>query len=371
MSGFAPPAKMSEFLRQPVHRYQDPLARVWIACAERIGFRIARTPDAYATSNGRGTIAIAVDAMFDADDSLAQMIFHELCHALVEGEAGETKIDWGLGYKTGRDPWREHACLRLQAYLAASVGLRGFFAPTTDFRVTFWGTLPDDPFAASPEQGGRRERSCVAGRLAAWRASQPRWEPHLREALQASAAIAAATPQTLQADMGETTDALPSLWVTVEPPPLPHFAGHAPVAPYHAGHGCVDCAWSFMARKVRRCRHAPDVRLEEGAPACARWEPAGELDCLTCGACCREAYQSVEITSREPVNKRHPELVLIRDTHRKLRRVGERCAALTGGSNSQEAYACRIYDDRPRTCREFTRGSGHCLDARRRVGLSL
>ena len=32
---------------------------------------------------------------------------------------------------------------------------------------------------------------------------------------------------------------------------------------------------------------------------------------------------------------------------------------------------CVIYDDRPRTCRDFTLGSGHCLTARRRVGLSL
>jgi Fe-S-cluster containining protein len=79
----------------------------------------------------------------------------------------------------------------------------------------------------------------------------------------------------------------------------------------------------------------------------------------------------VEISSREPVNKRHPELVLIHDTHRKLRREGDRCAALSGGNTPHETYACAIYDDRPRTCREFTRGGGNCLDARRRVGLSL
>jgi len=34
-------------------------------------------------------------------------------------------------------------------------------------------------------------------------------------------------------------------------------------------------------------------------------------------------------------------------------------------------YQCTIYDDRPRTCRDFTLGSNHCLTARRRVGLSL
>ena len=53
-----------------------------------------RTPDAYASTDGKGRLFIAVDGMFDPDDSLAQMIFHELWHALVEGEDGEKR---GLG----------------------------------------------------------------------------------------------------------------------------------------------------------------------------------------------------------------------------------------------------------------------------------
>lgn len=367
------------FLRIPKHRYEDPLARVWIACAERIGFRVERTPEAYASTDGRGTILIATDDMFDPDDCLAQMIFHELCHALVEGEAGETRVDWGLGYAAGGNPWREHACLRLQAWLADSVGLRDFFAPTTDFRVSFWNSLPADPFAAPPETGGRRERSCVAGRLAAWRASRSRWAGPLKDALAASAAIAAAVPRATRRDAaaaGARTDppspeALPSLWTTVAAPPPLHPAGHAPVAAYHAGRSCADCAWGYLERGRRRCRHAPKARLPDKVPACTRYEPAAELDCRTCGACCREAYNSVEISAREPVNQRHPALVLIRETHRKLRREGHRCAALAGGHTPAEPYACTIYEDRPRTCREFTLGGGNCLDARRRVGLSL
>ncbi|MBS1214659.1 MAG: hypothetical protein H6R26_3276, partial [Proteobacteria bacterium] len=92
---------------------------------------------------------------------------------------------------------------------------------------------------------------------------------------------------------------------------------------------------------------------------------------LSCGACCREAYHSVEISAREPVNRLHPSLVVVEPTRRKLRRDGDRCAALAGGTTAVEPYACAIYDDRPRTCRDFTRGSANCLDARRRVGLSL
>lgn len=368
---------MTEILRRPTHRYNDPLALVWIACAERVGFRIERTPHAYASTDGRGTIFIGTDDILDPDDSLAQMIFHELCHALVEGETGERLVDWGLGGSGGRNPWREHACLRLQAYLADSVGLRDFFAPTTDFRVSFWDSLPADPFTASPEEGGRRERSCVAARLAAWRASQRRWAPHLSEALTATAAIAALVPRTQSnSPAGESgadieTSGMPSLWGTVAEPPPQHPAGHASIAAYHAGHGCGDCAWAFGERRGLRCRHAPGVRLPNDAPACVRFEPADELDCLSCGACCREAYDSVEISKREPVIKRHPTLVVVDGARSKLRRHGTRCAALSGGGTPTETYACAIYPDRPKTCREFTLGSSNCLDARRRVGLSL
>jgi hypothetical protein len=155
---------MSEFLRPVLHRYEDPLSRVWLDCAARVGYRIVRTADAYASCDGRRTLLIAEDAALDADDSLAQMILHELCHALVEGDQGEQQPDWGLDNVTRRDVWREQACLRLQAHLAGSVGLREFFAPTTDFRVRFWNSLPADPLTAPSEQGGRVERSCIAAR---------------------------------------------------------------------------------------------------------------------------------------------------------------------------------------------------------------
>lgn len=378
---------MTPFIRVPHYRYEDPLARVWIVCAEHIGFRVARTTEAYASTDGRGTLLIGADELLDPDDSLAQMILHELCHALVEGEAGEGQTDWGLDNTSGRHTWRERATLRLQAYLTAPYGLRDFFAPTTDFRVKFWDSLPDDPFWAAQEAGGRRERSCVAARLAAWRATQARWAPHLRAALAASAAIAAVTPRGLRHEAvgghasplspspsparGEGGEALPSLWSTVVEPPVPHPAGHAALANYPTGQGCADCAWSHAIRGNLRCRHAPAIKLPADAPTCARWEPASELDCQTCGACCREAYHSVEVGPREPVVKRHPDLVLKLETHSKLRRDGDRCAALQGGHTPDENYACAIYEDRPRTCREFTRGSANCLDARRRVGLSL
>lgn len=363
---------MTEFQRQPTHYYEDPLSIIWLNCAQRVGYRVLRSREVYASTDGRGTLLIAADDQFDPDDNLAQMIFHELCHALVEGESGEQSLDWGLDNTRMGNPWREHACLRLQAWLAGEFGLRRFFAPTTDFRVTFWEHLADDPFAAPAESGGRRERSCIAGRIGAWRASQPRWETALRDALAATAQIALLLPRAPMGALAGDDSSLTPLWDTVsEGLPAAHPMGHARVSAFLAGKTCEGCAWSFSSRKHLRCQHNPRVRLPEWAPACSRFEPREELDCQTCGACCREAYHSVEVSSRDPVNRSHPELILTRDTHRKLRRDGNRCAALSGGRTSVEPYACEIYAERPRTCREFTRGSGHCLDARRRVGLSL
>jgi hypothetical protein len=95
-------------------RYVDPLAEVWLGAARRIGLTVVRTPDAYAATDGRGRLAIGDDATLDADDSLAQMIFHELCHSLIEGPDSFGRADWGMD-NTGPDhDWREHACLHLQ-----------------------------------------------------------------------------------------------------------------------------------------------------------------------------------------------------------------------------------------------------------------
>jgi Fe-S-cluster containining protein len=72
-----------------------------------------------------------------------------------------------------------------------------------------------------------------------------------------------------------------------------------------------------------------------------------------------------------------PGFIVDRGTYLEVRRCGDRCSALAGGTQDPAAperitrYHCTIYDDRPRTCRDFTLGSTHCLTARRRVGLTL
>lgn len=348
-------------MREITHRYEDPLDRIWRTCAERVGLRVERTPGAYATTDGRGTLAIAVDEELDPDDSLAQMIFHELCHSLVQGPESFEQPDWGLDNESERDVVREHACLRLQALLTRPLGLAGVLAPTTDFRTTFWDGLGPDPL--QPEG----DPSVPLARLAFTRTRQRPWAPHLDEALRATAAIARAT-----AGAGEADDARGSLWTLVEQARELHPTTGLPrAAEGTRAHGetCASCAWSSPHGKGRRCLSA-ERATRDAAPACERWEPRA-LDCQACGACCREAFDTLVLSGRERVARVHPELVVDRGGVLEIPRPGGRCPALEGEGTPGARFACRVYEDRPRTCRDFTVRSANCLLARRRVGLSL
>jgi hypothetical protein len=163
---------------------------------------------------------------------------------------------------------------------------------------------------------------------------------------------------------------VPSLLTLVDPPAPKHPLGFSVRA---SGGTCATCAWRFSGgrgRAVDRCRQAEGARVDPAWPACDHYEDDAEVECTRCGACCREAYGAVIVSSRDPVATRHPDL-LHRDGRTLLvRRDGDRCAALTGGAGPDDGYLCRIYAERPRTCRDFTRLGEHCLTARRRVGLS-
>ncbi|RMH42028.1 MAG: YkgJ family cysteine cluster protein, partial [Deltaproteobacteria bacterium] len=318
--------------RVPAAPYRDPLDHIWIEAARRIGLRVVRTDDAYAHTDGRGVLAIATARHLDPDDSLAQMIFHELCHSLVEGADAFARPDWGLDNETDRDLPRERACLRAQAALAAPLGLREFLAPTTDHRAMY-DALPDDPLAPADDP------TSVAARRALARADRPPWAPHLRRALAATAGIARAAR-----DAG----AAGTLFATVDDPWPVHRTG-APIPPWLNAR-CGDCAWRYRGgrgRAVDRCRQARGARVDAGDPACERFERA--LDCLACGACCREAYDAVELSPREPLVTARPDLIDRRGRRLRIARAGGRCAALAPSA----PYACAVYELRPRTCREF------------------
>ena len=90
-----------------------------------------------------------------------------------------------------------------------------------------------------------------------------------------------------------------------------------------------------------------------------------ELDCLKCAACCGPAFDVVEVEPEDPVVRKHPEVIGKADGRLHiLRRSTNRCGCLMGDNT------CSIYKDRPICCREFERGSGNFIFARRRVSIS-
>lgn len=297
-----------------------PLDEIWIAAAAKLELPVVRGGDAYVHFDGR-ILHIATDEHLDADDTVAQLVFHELCHALVQGPAARHLADWGLDNTTDRDEEREKAAVRLQAHLTGAWGLRRHLYPTTPVR-TFFEALGADAFAGDDE-------SAELARVAAERAAK--WAP-IHEALAESAA-------------------------TLE------LVRHRNGFPLGAQR-CGECAWRSDGGLCRRAPRRLFVRAEEHG--CAKFEPP--FKCEACAACCRAAYDSVTVAPRDLVRVRHPELVIEREGYRELARAGDRCAALDGPQGGP--WRCRIYDDRPRTCREFAAGGRHCLEARRRVGLT-
>lgn len=378
--------------RPITHRYEDPLDRVWLTAAAGVGLRIERSAECYAATDGRGVLTLGTDETLDPDDCLAQMIFHELCHSLVQGPESFDEPDWGLCNQTDRDLPREHACLRLQAFLSRPYGLGDVLAPTTEHRA-FYDALGLDPLAGD-------DRSVRLARVGAVRSRRAPWAPHLQRALEATSAFARALTRVgahhrpvVSGEAGRpdrelvtTSDVsrhgrppnderrrppLASLWERAVEPAARHPTGLF-AHPTPAGATCGDCAWQRLAgpgRRVPRCRQADDARVEPSWTACARFEPA--LDCQRCGACCREAYQVVEVSARDPFVTRHPDLLDRVDGRLALRRVAGRCPPLRGDGTPGALFTCEVYEDRPKTCRDFERGSAHCLDARRRLGLSL
>jgi len=167
--------------RQSRHVYLDPLDSIWLTIADRLGFRIRRSPDAYASTDGEGVMTIGEPSTLDPDDCLAQMILHELCHSLIEGAQSLHVPDFGLDNESERDVAREHACLRLQAWLTQKHGLRRVLAPTTDFR-SYYVALPEDPLEGD-------DPAIELARAGAARSNERPWAPHLGQGLEATARV--------------------------------------------------------------------------------------------------------------------------------------------------------------------------------------
>lgn len=133
-------------MRSVRSEYQDPLDIVWLATCGRWGWKVSRSDQVFAAWDGECTLTIGTQETLDPDDSLAQLILHEFCHAMVEGPESWLKPDWGLDITDRSQLFHEHACLILQAALSDPFGLRTFFGSTTDAR-RFYDQLPNSPSA--------------------------------------------------------------------------------------------------------------------------------------------------------------------------------------------------------------------------------
>lgn len=168
--------------RKPSHTYLDPLDAIWLTVADRIGFRVERSAEVFASTDGEGVMTIGTPDTLDPDDSLAQMILHELCHSLIAGAGSLRMPDFGLDNESTRDVVQEHACLRLQAWLTAKHDLRASLAPTTDFRG-YYDALPRDPLSDAADPAAE------LARVGAARSEEAPWAPHLGEGLAATAEV--------------------------------------------------------------------------------------------------------------------------------------------------------------------------------------
>ncbi len=147
-----------------------------------MGIRIERSAEVNASWDGKETLTIGTPETLDPDDCLAQMVLHEVCHAMVEGPESLHKLDWGLENNPAKKV-HEHAALRMQAALADTVGMRAFFASTTVFRA-YYDDLPTEPLAAG-------EDPAIELANAAWqRFLVSPWNYPLLDALRRTAEIA-------------------------------------------------------------------------------------------------------------------------------------------------------------------------------------
>lgn len=157
----------------------------WAALLARFGGRIRRSSDAYVSwLADRRELLVSPDEELDPDDTIAQIVLHELCHFLVEGLASDAHDDWGLDNMSDVHLANEYAALRLQAHLLHTPARRQYLHPTTDHRW-FYEALADSPID-DPVHPPTDARSVALAQQGVRHAAQ--WP--LFEALQVELAIA-------------------------------------------------------------------------------------------------------------------------------------------------------------------------------------
>ena len=211
MSQSCPDAHHDVNYVRPIHaRYVDPVDIIWLSTAHELGLTIRRHPEVFGMTEGDGILHLGDRDSLDPDDSVLQMVLHEICHWITNGIDAYDKRDWGFEMDSGIDP-REHACQRLQCHLADSVGLRDMLGATGEFRQ-YWDRIPKDP--TEPMDGSAWEAAvCEIAEAAITRAHKPPFFGPLSKALHTTAAIRLQLRPFLNHYKSETKDdALPTLW---------------------------------------------------------------------------------------------------------------------------------------------------------------
>jgi Fe-S-cluster containining protein len=101
----------------------------------------------------------------------------------------------------------------------------------------------------------------------------------------------------------------------------------------------------------------------------------GELDCLACGACCREASDGrilvpeADLTRWRRTGREDLVAQLVPGHFGELAFAYTAEGACVHLGTAESQNACSIYEARGTTCREFEKGSWQCLEFRRDRGL--
>jgi Fe-S-cluster containining protein len=99
------------------------------------------------------------------------------------------------------------------------------------------------------------------------------------------------------------------------------------------------------------------------------------LDCLRCGACCRTGHDGRILIPEEDLLRwrrigREDLAAAVQPGHFGLVAFATDAAgACVHLGTEASPNACRIYEDRGTTCREFEKGSWQCLEFRRDLGI--
>ena len=206
---------MSENYERPIlSRYTDPLELIWLATAKRLGMTIRRNPSIFSATDGSGLLELGPRTDLDADDTLAQMVFHEICHWVTNGKETFTERDWGFPLDVELDA-REHACLRLQAWWTTQFGVRTLLAPTSTFR-DYYNRIPADPLQPMDDSEWEKEVVFLAS-AAVERTREEPWTGTVDRALEATRQLGVCVVPFLSDYATEFDgDSLPSMWQQME-----------------------------------------------------------------------------------------------------------------------------------------------------------